>query len=91
MWNITDFEEFRNYFNLSANDPQMLLVPGAADPGISAIDLPEADLDLEWSGAIAPDATIVYVYAVSVFDALFYAIDQNVAPVITMSYAGASL
>jgi uncharacterized protein (TIGR03437 family) len=84
--NLSDIEEFRSYFNLSANDPQTMLVPGGGDPGVSAVDLPEADLDLEWSGAIAPDATIVYVYSKNVNNALFYAIDQNVAPVITMSY-----
>ncbi len=86
--NLSDIEQFRSYFNLSANDPQMRLVPGSADPGISAVDLPEADLDLEWSGAIAPDATIVYVYAQNVYDALYFAVDQDLAPVITMSYAG---
>lgn len=84
--NLSDIEEFRSYFNLSANDPQTLLVPKTADPGFSANDLPEADLDLEWSGAVARDATIVYVYSKTVNDALYYAIDQNLAPVITMSY-----
>jgi uncharacterized protein (TIGR03437 family) len=84
--NLSDIEQFRIYFNLSANDPQMLLVPGAGAPGFSAIDLPEADLDLEWSGAIAPDATIIYVYSPDVGDSLYYAINENLAPVITMSY-----
>ena len=84
--NISDIEEFRSYFNLSANDPQMLLVPKTSDPGISANDLPEGDIDLEWSGAIAPDATIVYVYSKFVMDSLDYAINENVAPVVTMSY-----
>jgi subtilase family serine protease len=84
--NLSDIEQFRSYFNLSANDPQLLLVPKTPDPGFSAIDLPEADLDIEWSGALARDATIVYVYSQHVYDALYYAIDQNSAPVITMSY-----
>ena len=84
--NLSDIEQFRSYFNLSAIDPQTLLVPGTSDPGFSANDLPEADLDIEWSGAIARDATIVYVYSLFVTDALDYAINQNVAPVITMSY-----
>ena len=83
---LSDIEEFRSYFNLSANDPRMVLVPKTTDPGISATDLPEADIDLEWSGAIARDATIVYVYSQFVMDALDYAINENVAPVITMSY-----
>lgn len=84
--NVSDIRQFRTYFNLAQNDPTMLLVPGSPDPGISQADLPEADLDVEWSGAIARDAEIVYVYANYVEDALHYAIDHKVAPVISMSY-----
>ena len=84
--NLSDIEEFRTYFNLSANDPQLLLVPHSEDPGISNSDLSEADLDLEWSGAIARDASVIYVYSTDVDTSLDYAINQNLAPVITMSY-----
>src|SRR5262249_46794998 len=56
------------------------------DPGISSDDIDEAHLDIEWSGAAAPKATIVYVYAYDVFDAVQYAIDKNLAPVISTSY-----
>jgi len=52
-------------------------------------DLFEADLDVEWSGAIAPNAQIIFVNAQTtngVFDALTYAIDNAIAPVISMSY-----
>ena len=48
--------------------------------------LPEADLDLEWSGGVAKNATILYVYANNVMDAIQYAIDQNLAPVVSSSY-----
>lgn len=84
--NLNDIREFRNAYNLPANDPQPILVPGLPDPGISSSDLGEADLDLEWSGAVARKATIVYVYSQDVTDALHYAISQNLAPVISMSY-----
>lgn len=84
--NLSDIEQFRSYFNLSANDPQLLLVPGTTNPGISSNDLPEADLDLEWSGAIARDASIVFVYSNDVETSLDYAVNENIAPVITMSY-----
>ncbi|HVW11914.1 MAG TPA: protease pro-enzyme activation domain-containing protein, partial [Bryobacteraceae bacterium] len=83
---LSDVEQFRTYFNLSANDPTMLLVPGSSDPGIVNDDLAEAELDVEWSGAVARDANIVYVYSSDVVTSLHYAIDQNVAPVISMSY-----
>ena len=89
--NLSDIEQFRTYFNLPANDPQVTLVPNTSDPGISKGDLQEADLDLEWSGAVARNATILYVYSLDVMDAVQYAIDQNLAPVLSMSYGRARL
>jgi subtilase family serine protease len=82
----TDIESFRSIFNLPANDPKPLLVPGAQDPGMIPDAMGEADLDLEWSGAIAPKATIVYVYSGDAFEAAFYAIDQAIAPVLSLSF-----
>ena len=84
--NLSDIQQFRTYFNLPANDPKVTLVPNMRDPGIRKGDLQEADLDLEWAGAIARNATILYVYSSDVMDALQYAIDQNMAPVLSMSY-----
>ena len=52
---LADVRQFRTYFNLPANDPQLLLVPNSPDPGTSQNDLGEANLDLEWSGAVARD------------------------------------
>jgi hypothetical protein len=56
-------------------------------------DLPEADIDLEWSNAVARNAKIAYVNAplTGVFTAAYYAIDHNIAPVITMSYGNCEL
>lgn len=64
------------------------------DYGVSTSDVIEADLDLEWSGAIASNAQIVFVNAPTNSDqtaggvdvSLQYAIDNAVAPVISMSY-----
>ncbi len=83
-----DIQAFRTKFNLPAANLQQVLVPGSADPGTSSGDLPEADLDIEWSGAVARNAAIVYVYSTDVIQSLFYAIDQNIAPVLSMSYGG---
>jgi uncharacterized protein (TIGR03437 family) len=96
---LSDIEQFRTYFNLPANDPTVILVPGSPDPGIQSQsgDLSEADLDLELSGAVAPNATILYVNADPSFGAggavesLHYAIDQNLAPVISVSYGDCEL
>ncbi len=84
--NLTDIETFRSTFNLPSNDPQIVFVPGTRNPGVSSGDLAEADLDLEWSGAVARKATIVYVYTYDVMQSVQYAIDQNLAPVISSSY-----
>ncbi len=84
--NLSDIEEFRTSYSLAGNDPQVVFVPGTKDPGLSSTDLPEADLDLEWSGAVARNATIYFVYTNDVMDSIQYAIDQNLAPVITSSY-----
>ena len=80
---LSDLRAFRTRYNLPPNDPK--LVPySSTDPGSG--DQLEADLDLEWSGAIAPNATIYYVYGPSAFTALILAIDLNLAPVISSSF-----
>jgi uncharacterized protein (TIGR03437 family) len=83
---LADIQLFRSTFNLPAKDPQLILVPGLKDPGISTDDVPEAHLDIEWAGAVARNASILYVYSDNVMDAVQYAIDQNLAPVISTSY-----
>ena len=82
--NLSDMKTFRSRYGLPANDPQKILV--APDPGFSQDDLPEADLDLEWSGAVARNASIIFVYSTDVNVSLTQAIDQAYAPVISMSY-----
>ena len=84
----SDIQSFRNNFNLAAPNLVLTPVPSRPDPGVSSGDLPEAALDIEWSGAVARNATIVYVYSDDVIQSLIYAIDQNLAPVISMSYGG---
>ncbi len=86
--NLSDIEQFRSQFNLPANDPQTLLVPGSRNPGTARTsgDLAESDLDLEWSGAVARNATIIFVYSTDVMTSVQYAIDQKLAPVVSVSY-----
>ena len=86
--NLSDIEAYHAFFNLPATDPQLILVPGSKDPGILSTtgDLGEADLDIELSGAIARAATILFVYSNNVEDSLEYAIEENLAPVLSMSY-----
>ncbi len=86
---LADIRAFRSASGLPASDPQVILVPGSLDPGSNSGDLGEADLDIEWSGAVARNAQIVYVTSRNgVMDSLQYAIDQNLAPVVSISYGG---
>ena len=80
-----DLQSFRTHFGLPAQNLQMLLVPAQRDPGQNSA-LGEGDLDLQWSGAIARNATIHYVYAPNAYTALQYVVDQNLAPVVSASY-----
>jgi uncharacterized protein (TIGR03437 family) len=74
---------------LSKNDPQLVLY--GTDPGTNPGDLVEADLDLEWSGAIAPNATIYYVYGQDAFQAWIAAVNLDIAPVISLSYGSCEI
>ena len=87
----TDVASFRSAAGLSANTPTLTLVPTSNNPGISANDIDEGQLDVEWSGAAAPGATINYVYSTDVINgSLTYAIDASptIAPIISISYGG---
>lgn len=87
--NLNDLRAFRAQFGLPARDPQLVLA--GSDPGSSPGDQTEATLDLEWAGAVAKNATLIYVYSPNVFQSLQYAIDRNLAPVISVSYGGCEL
>jgi subtilase family serine protease len=97
-----DIDDFRAAAGLSATKLNMVCI-SAADctdaAGESVGDIGEADLDVEWSGGIAPNATVDFVYAAAndpgqdVFSAAFYLVttykvDGAVVPVISISYAG---
>jgi subtilase family serine protease len=81
---LSDIEAFRTAAGLPQNDPQIILT--GADPGIKSDDEGESDLDIEWTGGIAKNATIIFVTSTDVFTSLTYAIDNNVAPVISITY-----
>ena len=81
---LSDLQAFKTRYNLPANNPKMVLYNGI-DPGFNGAEL-EGNLDLEWSSAIAPMATIYYVYGASAFSAMITAINANYAPIITISY-----
>ncbi len=83
----SDVTAFRAAAGLSVNNPSVVLA--GADPGVSTDsgDILEAQLDVEWSGAVAPGAHIIFVNSSDVLNtSLPYAIANKVAPIISISY-----
>lgn len=69
-----------------------VLVPGSGVEAISPMDESESDIDLEYSSGIASGANVFFVYVganqnYGVFDALSFAITENIAPVVSISYS----
>ena len=79
----SDIATFRGTWGLPPTTIQM--IPTGTYPGVTGDEV-EADLDLEWSGAVAPLAKLIYVYGDDVSYAVNYAIDNNLAPVISESF-----
>jgi hypothetical protein len=93
--NISDVVDFRNMFGLpttnSFNTPQVIV--NGPDPGLNG-DETEADLDVQWAGAVAKNAQIILVVteqpqtigAAGVDLSARYIIDNNLAPVMSESF-----
>jgi subtilase family serine protease len=88
---IADVRQFRTSFGLPANDPQIIV--NGTDPGIfSSGEETEADLDVEWSGAVARNATIKFVVSKSTNSSdgvdlsAQYIVNHNLAPVMSTSF-----
>jgi hypothetical protein len=90
--NLQDVADFRSIFGLPANVPQVIL--NGPDPGLVPGDETESDLDVEWAGAVAQQATIIFVTSqttetdatAGVDASALYIVDNNVAPVLSESY-----
>lgn len=82
---LGDVAAFRAASGLSASAPTIKLY--GTDPGTVQADLDEAQLDVEWSGAVASGASILYVNSTDVIGgSLTQAIANNVAPILAISY-----
>src|SRR5258708_1923269 len=86
----SDIHTFRQIFGLPTNDP--VIITNGVDPGVNQ-DFVESSLDLEWSGAVAPGATIKFVTSGRTFNtygvdlSTSYVIDNAVAPIMSTSYS----
>ncbi len=66
---------------------QYVISGTGSDPGLNPGNISESDLDIEVSGSIARNAKIIFVTSSGgVGDSWSWAIDQNLAPVISISY-----
>lgn len=81
---LADIEAFRDTWGLPANRVQM--VPAGNYPGFDPDGETEADLDLEWAGAVARSAGLIFVYSDDANYSAYYAIDNNLAPVVSESF-----
>lgn len=83
---LSDISAFRSAAGLPASNPQV--VHTGTDPGVLSAsgDESESDLDIEWAGGVAPQATIVFVVSEDVGTSEFYAIDNNLGPVMSITY-----
>ena len=92
--NPQDVTNFRSMFGLSTNNPNIIL--NGPDPGLQA-DESEADIDVQWSGAVAPSATIDFVVSQSTETtagidlSAVYIIENNLAGVMSESYGECEL
>ena len=89
----SDITSFRTKFGLpvSTNNVNPILVPRHPNPGVVPGDINEADLDVQWAGAVARNAQVVYVYSDDVWTSATYAVDQGLAKVLSMSYGACEL
>ncbi len=81
---LSDVQQFRNTYGLGTEHVE--LFPDGTAPSNVPGDQAEADLDLEWAGAIARNATLIYVYGSDADGSAFFAIDQDLAPIVSESF-----
>jgi len=96
--NVARVNSFRSIFGLPANPPQVII--DGNDPGVDGINNPdgpndasvEAYLDVEWAGAVAPNATVDLVIGADttlesgLVLAAEHAVYGNVAPIMSISF-----
>jgi pseudomonalisin len=88
--NASDVTSFRSASGLPANQPTVILV--STNPGLVSGDQDESTLDVEWSGAVAPAATVKFVVGASTSTtdgvdlSAQYIVNHNTAQVVSTSY-----
>jgi subtilase family serine protease len=89
--NPSDATTFWSLFGLSVPANKLSIITNGSDPGFTG-DEGEADIDTQWSGAVAPQAKIDYVTSASTSTtdgvdlSAVYIVENNLAPVMSESY-----
>ncbi len=88
---IAKWNHFRSIFGLPYNPP--VVTVNGPDPGdLGAVEDTEADLDVEWAGAVARGATINFVTSARTNSgdgidlSAQYIVDKNLAPIISVCF-----
>jgi Pro-kumamolisin, activation domain/Bacterial Ig-like domain (group 3) len=88
---VKDLTDFRTLFGLPA--PKLNVILNGTDPGLDPGGAEtEADLDVQWAGSIAPNATLDLVVSESTYASLGadlsaqYAVDNDLAPILNESF-----
>ncbi|MEI9977741.1 MAG: Ig-like domain repeat protein [Edaphobacter sp.] len=102
--NPADFVNFRKLFNLPLGNTStptgtqyLNIIYNGPNPGVIPTDEGEADIDTQWSAAVAKSATIDYVVSRSTEVtqgtdlSAIYIVDNNLAPVMSYSYGQCEL
>ncbi len=93
----SDVAELRAALGLPVTQLKMVRAVSSSADGVGQVaaatsaDVAEAETALLWAGAVAPNAGLVYVNVAeggNALDAAAYAIDQDLAPVLSVSYGG---
>ncbi|HWY02360.1 MAG TPA: protease pro-enzyme activation domain-containing protein [Candidatus Acidoferrum sp.] len=94
--NPQDATDFWTLFGVSVPANKLNIILNGVDPGING-DEGEADIDVQWSGAVAPQAAIDFVTSESTETtdgidlSAVYVVDNNLAPVMSESYGECEL
>lgn len=98
--NTAQIAYFQQKTGQTVKQPTLVLVPNTSASATVSGDEGESELDIEYAGGSAPGATVLFIYTGcanattgncnnnGVFDAISYAITNNLAPILTLSYGG---
>ncbi len=89
----TQLADFQTLTGQTVKAPTLVLVPGSGASTAYQGDEGESEADLEFAGGVAPGASLYFIYSGSstnadVITALEYAITNNTAQILSLSYGG---